>query len=334
MFQFENIEYLYGLLLLPLLLLFLLWVVRDNRKRREKLGQWSSIAKQVPNLAPKRTYWKFALVLLAFVGLIVAYANPRLGSKTQRVQRKSLDVFIALDVSRSMNATDLQPNRMLRARRFVRDLIDGLVGERIGLVLFAGNAYLQMPLTTDYAAAKMLIQTAGPDVAPTQGTAIGAAIQLTQQTFQNNEDDNRRRVLVVVTDGENHEGGALEAAEEAAENGLVIFTVGVGTEEGARIPTANGFVLDKMGREVETKLNPEMLRDVAVAGKGAYYQMRDGEAVISNIKRQIAQFEKQTYEENTFDRFETRFQWWLGPALLFLILEALLAFRRKAKGWL
>ena len=331
MFRFETKEHLYALILLPILLVFfwLMWVMK--KKALEKFGNPVLIKKLMPEVSRYKDWLKFSLLLLATAFLVIAWANPQWGSKREKVKRKSSDVFIALDISLSMMGTDIAPNRMERAKQFSQKLIQALRGERLGTIIFAGNAYLQVPLTTDYAAAQMFVRSANPNMAPTQGTAISEAIDLAEQSFS--EDNKHNKALIIITDGEDHDEVALERARAARANGLAIFTIGVGTQEGSYIPDVIGgrqdFKRDKNGQTVRSKLNEDILKQLASVGSGSYFNLATNKEIVAEIKSQIDKMEKQEFEQRSFSEFESYFQYFLFPAILLLIIEFLLSFRRS-----
>ncbi|HHH49754.1 MAG TPA: VWA domain-containing protein, partial [Saprospiraceae bacterium] len=238
MFRFENIDHLYALALIPILLAFYFFTRLLRKKKINEFGNIELVQQLMPEASKWKHLIKYVFLMLGLSFLIIAWANPQWGTKKEKVKRKSVDVFIALDISQSMMAEDIRPNRMERARRFAQQLVEELKGERIGTIIFAGNAYLQMPLTTDYAAAALFIKSSNPKMAASQGTAISDAIDLAERTFE--EENKNHKVLVIISDGENHDQEALDRAKEAKENGLLIFTVGVGTAEGGFIPTRIG----------------------------------------------------------------------------------------------
>ncbi|MEM8909554.1 MAG: VWA domain-containing protein, partial [Bacteroidota bacterium] len=267
MFRFEHGIHLYALLGIPVLILFfvLMWYARQRAIRQ--FGATSLMQQLMPEVSRYKDTVKFVLLTLALATLIVGWANPQWGTKKAKVTRKSADVFIALDVSYSMLSQDIRPSRLERAKQFAQKLVEELKGERIGTIIFAGNAYLQMPLTTDYAAAALFLKSANPEMVPTQGTAIGEAVDLAEQSFA--QDNKHHKAMVIITDGENHEEGMIEKVEAARDNGLLIFAVGVGTNGGGFIPVQiNGrwdYKRDKTGNPVRSKLNEEMLSDIAAA---------------------------------------------------------------------
>lgn len=334
MFRFENPDHLYALVAIPVLIacFVLLWLAR--KRLLAKFGEASLIRQLMPHQSRYKHGIKFSLVLLALAFLIVGWANPQWGSKREKVKRKSVDVFLAMDISYSMLAMDILPNRLDRARQFASKLADELKGERIGLILFAGNAYLQTPLTTDYAAVELFIRSANPNLAPTQGTAIGDAIDLAEQSFE--EDNKHHKVMVILSDGENHDEEALQRAIKARGDGLLIFTIGVGTEDGGFIPISQGarsdFKRDRSGNPVRSRIDEGMLREVAQEGGGAYYNLTQGDQVIEVIRDRINGMEKKEFEQRSFSEYESYFQYFIGAGLLFLLLEFLLSYR-KSKWW-
>lgn len=332
MFRFEYEMYLWALILVPVLILFFVLTWRARQRAIARFGDSNLMQQLMLGYSANRHILKFVLVLLALTFLVVGWSNPQWGTKREKAKRKSADVFIALDVSYSMLAEDLQPSRMDRARRFTENLVKGLAGERLGLIVFAGNAYLQMPLTTDYAAAALFTKSANPFQAPTQGTAIGDAIDLAERAFE--EDQKSHKALIIVTDGENHEAEAIQKAEEAARNGLIIFTVGVGTAEGGLIPIPVGnridYKRDKTGNAVRTKLNEEAMREIARAAGGAYFSLAQGsDRVVEALQDRINQLEKREFEQRIFDEYESYFQWFIGAALLFLILDFIISYKKS-----
>ena len=332
MFRFEFAEHLYALGLVPIMVAFFAtaWIARKKALRR--FGNLALIERLMPMASSGKHMLKFVLLAVGLLLLIIGWANPQWGTKREKVTRKSVDVFMALDISQSMMAEDISPSRLERAKRFTQNLITALRGERLGTIIFAGNAYLQVPLTTDYAAANLFIKSANTKMAPTQGTAIVDAIDLAARSFE--EENKNHKALVVITDGENHDDEALARAREANENGLLIFTVGVGTPEGSFIPTYIGgrldYKRDQTGNPVKSKLNEEMLKDLADAGDGDYFNLLSGsEAVAEALKQRIESMEKRELEQRVFSRYESYFQYFIGAGLLLLLLEFLLSYKKN-----
>lgn len=333
MLRFEHPEHLYALALLPLLLLFF-WAAWTARKRAiQRFGSSSLMQQLMPSVSRYRHYFKFGLLLGALALLAVGWANPQYGSKLMKYERKSVDIFIAFDLSQSMLAQDITPNRLERARRFAQELVQGLRTERLGLIFFAGNAYLQSPITSDYGAIELALRSANTEMIPNQGTAISQAIELADESFE--EGNTNHKGLIVITDGENHDEAAIEQAEAAAEEGLIIYTIGVGTAAGSFIPVVrNGqemYKRDLSGQPVRSRLNEEVLQELAKAGNGRYFNLSSGsKEVLSALKERIDQMEKRTLEQRSFSEYESSFQWFVGAALLLLMLEFMLPYRSQS----
>ena len=256
MFRFEDIAFLYGGLVIPILILLYLGVLFWRKRSINRLGEKKLIDRLAPDSSRWKMHLKFIFLIFGLVLLILSGANPQWGSKKEKIKAKSADIFIALDISQSMMTEDISPNRLERSKRFVQRLIRALKGERIGLIYFAGNAYLQIPLTLDYAAAELFVRSANTQQASTQGTAIAEAIEMADLSFI--DKDLRQRALVVITDGEDHDEGAVERASQAKQNGTLIYTIGVGTETGGFIPyTIRGreqYKKDKEGNPVKISI--------------------------------------------------------------------------------
>lgn len=334
MFRFEYADHLWAFVALPVLILFfaLMWYAR--KRLLAQLGEQALVRQLMPEISRYKHPVKFTLLLLALSCLIIAWANPQFGSKREKVKRKSVDVFIALDISRSMLAEDLRPSRLERAKQFAVKLVEELKGERIGLILFAGNAYLQTPLTTDYSAVLMFLRSANPKLAPTQGTAIGEAVDLAEQSFE--ENNKQHKVMVVISDGENHDEESIQRTTEAHDNGLLLYTVGVGTAEGGFIPIEeNGrseFKRDRSGNPVRTRIDESMLRQVAEAGGGVYFNLSQGDNIADVVRNKIDGMEKREFEQRSFSEYESYFQYFILAALLLLLIEFVLSFR-KSNRW-
>lgn len=332
MVRFEHIEFLYGLMLVPLLWgLFLLHRYLWKRRLRQ-LGESQLVYNLIPLFSGARLKYRFWLLMGAISMLLVALANPQTGSTLEKVERKGIEIMIALDVSNSMLAEDIQPNRLARARQAISRLIDKLSNDRIGIVVFAGKAYTQLPITSDYAAAKMFLATVGPDLVPSQGTAIGDAISQSLSAFSEEEGN---KAIIVITDGENHEDDALMAASEAAKKDIMVCTIGMGTPEGGPIPQYHGnlrvgFKKDQEGSTVVTRLNEVMLQQVAASGGGIYVRASNTDAGLEKVFDAINKLEKTTFEARMFSDYEDRFQIFLLIALGFLLAEMLIV-ERKSK---
>lgn len=331
MFRFEHPQFLNLLWAIPALLAALLVYAWWRRRALAKVAAPAAAERLLPGWSPWRFWAKNALVLSAVALLAIAWANPQRGAKQQTAVQKSADVFIALDISQSMLAEDVAPSRLELAKVFVRKLIQALEGERIGLIFFAGDAFLQMPLSTDYAAADMFVTAATPDLITAQGTAIPRALDLATQYFDPNPGSGR--ALVLITDGEDHSGEAVNRVARAYSDGIVTFAVGAGTPTGGPIPAGYGseggaYKRDDQGAIVRTRLDEALLQKLATAGGGAAYRVTQGDVAVQAIRREVGRLEKRALEVRSFTEFESYFQWFLLPAFLLLALEAWFSWRK------
>lgn len=331
MFRFEHLDHFYALALIPVLTIFFIWMRRKRLKALLRFGETDLVKRLMPQVSNIKHQLKFGVLMLAFGLLVIAWANPQLGTKREKAKRKASDVIIALDISNSMLSDDIKPSRLELARAFTLDLVQALKGERIGSIVFAGNAYLQMPLTTDYAAAAMFIKSSNPNQAPTQGTAISEAIDVAERAFGDKAKGNK--VLIIISDGEDHDSEAIERAKKAKDNGLVIFTVGVGTAEGGFMPVDFGgttdYKRDEKGQPIKTKLNEQMLKDLAAASDGEYFNIANTKNVIEALQNRIEKVEKREMELRSFSEYESYFQYFVMFALLILVFEFMLAYRKS-----
>ena len=334
MFRFEHIDYLYFLAAIPVLtvlyLLFKGWI----KKEFKILGDVTLVKRLISGWSSHRQDFKFVLLMIALAFFIVAWSNPQWGNKREKVQAKSADIFVAIDISQSMLAQDISPSRLERVKRFGQKLVKSLRGERIGIILFAGQAYLQMPLTTDYSAAELFVQSANTNLAGTQGTAIEEAIDLAERSFE--QDNKHHKALILISDGENHDEGAIKRAKEANDNGLKIFALGAGTSEGGFIPIMirgrETYKKDKDENLVRTRMNEDLLRDIARAGDGAYFSIEDDDEAIEALKSQIDRIEKKEVEQRSYTEYASYFQYFLAIGILFIILEFIIS--NKSTNWL
>ncbi len=335
MFRFEHPYMLYLLLIVPLLWLGqLFW----HRRRNKKLGASidENIQQRIMPLASKAKIWlKLSVYSLALIAFIIGIANPQLGSKTEEVKRKGVDLMIALDISNSMNAEDLSPNRLERAKRSLQELLTYLKSDRAGIVVFAGEAFVQLPITTDYSAAKLFLSNIQPDLIATQGTDIGNAIALCLKSFD--FDSPTSKSIIVISDGENHEEASISMAEEAASKGVVVHSIGMGSAEGAPIPIYArgqrlGFKQNQEGNTVVTKLNEEMLAELASVTGGIFIRATNAESGMSYIFDEVERMEKVEIGTKIYTDYEDRFQYLLLPALILLIIELIIP-NTKTRWW-
>jgi Ca-activated chloride channel family protein len=315
------------------MLLLFFSVRRWRKKARKRFAEVALLEQLMPNASNVRFGLKFSFFLLAFTFLILGLANPQIGTKLEEVKREGIDLIVALDVSNSMKAEDLSPNRLERSKRAMLQLVEELKSDRLGIIVFAGQAYTQLPITTDYSAAKLFLSTIDTDIIPTQGTAIGAAIDLAIESFDYEKGGNK--ALIVVTDGENHEDDAIQAAEEAKKKGIKVYTIGMGTPNGAPIPVFRrgkqvGFRQDNQGNTVVSSLNEEMLREIASAGNGIYIRATNANAGFEQILDELSGMEKSEFESQVYTDYEDRFQFFLALSVI-LLLAAMLINEKKSK---
>ena len=327
MFRFEHPYMLYFLLILPLLWLGQIFWQRGRSKKLSATID-SDLQQRIMPLASKAKTWlKLSIYSLALVVFILGIANPQIGSKTEEVKRQGIDLMIALDISNSMNAEDLSPNRLERAKRSLKELLTYLKSDRIGIVVFAGEAFVQLPITTDYSAAKLFLDNIQPDLIATQGTDISNAIGLCLKSFD--FDSPTSKAIIVISDGENHEEQSISMAEEAASKGVVVHSIGMGSVEGAPIPLYSrgqqlGFKKNQEGNTVVTKLNEEMLSDLASVTGGIFIRASNSESGMAYIFDEVERMEKVEIGTKIYTDYEDRFQFLLLPALILLIIELLI----------
>lgn len=327
--RLEHNDYLIALAALPLIGLAFYFLLRWKKKTVIQIGDERLVKEMTRYHSAKNFNLKFIIAVIAFASIAVALANPRSKTGTEQVNRNGIDVMIALDVSKSMLAQDVKPSRMERAKQLLSKLIDKLSGDRIGIVIFAGRAYLQMPLTGDHGAAKMYLDTASPDAVSTQGTVIADALNMCYSAFNGKE--KKYKAVVLISDGEDHDEGAKKAAAEMASEGIVVNTVGIGSPEGAEIidETTNQPKKDNNGNIVISKLNEEELRSIAEKGNGVYQLYTNTDDVVSTLESRLNTMDRRTVTENSLDNYRSYFQWLLGLGLLLLMVEFFLSERRK-----
>lgn len=329
MFRFEEPAYLYLLLLLPLLVAFYLYSNYRKRKAIRKFGDPVLMAQLMPNVSKYRPDVKFWLVF-AVIGLFaVLLSRPQFGSKLETVKRQGVEVMIALDISNSMLAQDIQPSRLEKAKRLISKLVDGMENDKVGMIVFAGDAFTQLPITNDYISAKMFLESINPSLISKQGTAIGAAISLAVRSFTPQEDVGR--AIVIITDGENHEGGAVEAAKEAAKKGIQVNVLGVGLPNGSPIPIegTNDFRRDRDGNVIVTRLNESMCQEIAKEGNGIYVRVDNSNSAQKAIDQEINKMAKADVESKVYTEFNEQFQVIAWIILLLLLIEMLILDRKN-----
>lgn len=322
MFKFANPEYLYLLALVPVLVaLHIISNIRRNRKLAE-YGDQELISQLMPDASVSRPNIKFWLLFTAYALSCVLLARPQFGSKQETVTRKGIETVIALDISNSMLADDVAPNRLEKSKRIISNLVDQFKDDKVGLIVFAGDAFVQLPITSDFISAKVFLNTISPALITRQGTDIKTAIELATRSFTPNEGVGK--AIIVITDGENHEGGAVEAAQAAAEKGYLVYVMGVGLPSGSPIPgdSRGEFRKDKEGNVVVTRLNEEMCRNIAAAGKGAYFYVDNSNAAEKALQKEIDKLAKADVETTVYTEYDEQFAiiaWMILVVILFEI---------------
>jgi len=330
MFKFEHIVYFYAFTAIPIMLLLVVWYFISRRKKLKRMGDVNLIKQLIPYSSRRKRVLKTILFLTGFSSLILALCNLQTGSKLTEIKREGADIMVCLDVSNSMLAQDLTPNRLTRAKYALEKMIDLLEGDRLGLVIFAGEAYVQLPITTDYNAAKLFLGSIGPGMVPVQGTNMADAIKKASESFSN--DEGKNRAIILITDGENHEPEALEAAEEAGKKGIMINTIGIGSQNGVPIPmiengAIKGYRKDKQGQTVVTKLNSELLKSIAGKANGVFVQASQADVGLGAVLDKIDELDKAQIENKMYTDYEDQFQWFLALALLLFFIEFLISER-------
>jgi Ca-activated chloride channel family protein len=332
MFQFQHINYLYAMGIIPLLVVLFIGMVYWRRKKLKKLGDERLVTEQIQGYIPGRNATRFILLSIALFLIVAGWANLRIGDKSEKVERKGINVIIALDVSKSMLAKDVQPDRLSRAKLLVMSMLDKMRNDRVALIVFAGKAYLQVPLTIDYSAVKMLLQNVTPDMVPTQGTVIGDAIDMAMKSFTQNE--RKYKSLIIITDGEDHDETAIEKTRQAADDGVIVHTVGIGSPQGTTLydPETKSVKLDENGNPVISKLNEPELKSIANAGHGTYSLLQNTDETATRLTNELQGMEQKSLGSVVYSDFTSYFQYFLAAGFLTLLLEWLLpGTNRKVK---
>ena len=335
MFILEEKIYFWLLLTIPVVLLLFFYFLYWKKRTQKKFADKELLEKLSPNRSTSKSVFKIILISLSLFFLVLALVNPKFGTKLETIKREGVDVVFAVDVSKSMLAEDIAPNRLEKSKQLVTQIINNLASDRVGIIAYAGSAFPQLPITTDYAAAKMFLQALNTDMVSSQGTAISEAIELATTYF--NDEDQTNRVLILLSDGEDHQGEIEEIARQAAQEGIRIVTIGVGTEKGGPIPIKeNGLVQsykkNTQGETVITRLDPGTLEEIAAAANGAYIDGRVTSEVVEQVTEILQNMDKKEFESQQIAQYKDRFQIFLGLALIFLFLELLLLERQTS--WL
>lgn len=326
--------YLYLLFILPLLVLLFLYNQYWKRKKQHEFGDLELIKKLSPEKSIFKPVLKLVVLILALIGIILGLVNPKMGTKMETVKREGIDIVFAMDVSKSMLAEDVAPNRLDKSKQIVSQIINQLGNDRIGIVAYAGSAFPVLPITTDYGVAKMFLQSTNTDMVSSRGTSLDEAINLSATYFD--DKSKTSKLLILISDGEDHSEGAESAAEEANKLGIKIITIGIGTEKGSTIPLKRNGIVESFQRDnnnevVVTKLNPESLTTIANATKGGYINGNDTKKVVEYIKNTLNTIQKTEFESTQMADFQSQFQWFLGFAFILLFLDVF--FLERKTNW-
>ncbi len=333
MYKIEAPIYFYLLAIIPVILVIYILVFWWKKKAQKKFASSELLEKLAPNTSSFKPILKLVFFILGLSFLIISLVNPKMGTKLKTVKREGVDIVFALDVSKSMLAEDIAPNRLEKAKQIISRIIDKLGSDRIGIIIYAGNAYPLLPITTDQAAAKMFLQNANPDMVSSQGTAINEALELAKTYYNNEEQTNK--FLIVISDGEDHQEETKQIAQNTTNEGIKIYTIGVGTEKGAPIPlkvdgSLIGYKKDRKGETVITQRKTSILKEIARIANGSYVDGNKTDIPVNEIAKIIGNAQKSEFETKQFSDYKDQFQWFLGFGLLFLILDIFL-FERKTK---
>ena len=328
MFRFANPDFLYLLFILPVLIAFYVYAYIQKKKALKRLGNPALLLQLMPEVSSKRQFLKFWFLFGAITAVIFVIAGPQFGSKLETVKRQGVEIMVCLDVSNSMLAEDVSPNRLEKSKQMLSKLTDGFTNDKVGLIVFAGDAYTQLPITSDYISAKMFLSSINPSMVSTQGTSIGAAINLAVRSFTPSETSDK--TIVLITDSENHEDDAVSAADAATEKGIHFNIVGIGLPKGSPIPLAgsNNYMKDNNGNVVITMLNEQMCQEIAAAGKGMYVRADNSNSALKALQKEIDKMKKTELDSKVYSEYDEQFQMVAWIALLLLIVE-LLIFDRK-----
>jgi Ca-activated chloride channel homolog len=334
MLRFAHLQFLWGLAFVPLLIILFLVVRRWKRKALATFGDKKVVQRIIPEVSFLRPIVKFIFFITAYTLLIIGLADSQIGTKTEDTRSKGADLMILLDVSNSMLSQDFAPNRLENAKLALDQLISNLKDNRIGIIVFAGKAYVQLPSTNDYSAAKLFLNTINTGIVPVQGTAIGSAIDMGMRSFDFN--NGTSKVMILMTDGENHEDDAVKAAEEAHDKNVIIHVIGFGSPQGAPIPIYEngkpaGFHTDSAGHEVISKLNEDMCKEIATAGHGVYLRATNANSGLGIVMDQVNKMKQKTYNSKQFTEFEDRFQFFLAMAFLLLVVEFFISNKKSLR---
>ena len=329
MLNFAQAQYLLLLFLIPLFFIIQAVILKLRARRIRKFGDEALVSRLMPSYSKGKVWVRMVLFSIGFFFFVIGLSRPQIGAKLKEHETKGAEIMIVLDVSNSMLAEDYSPNRLERAKLAISRIVDRLRDDRIGLILFAGDSFVQLPITTDYVSAKMFLNSITTGSVPVQGTAIGDAINTAMRSFSVQSE--KSRAIIVITDGENHEDDPIAAAQQAAELGVRVYTIGVGSPEGKPIPMDGELLKDKDGEIVVTRLDEKVLQDVAMAGNGVYVRAGNTEFGLNPIIDNIRKLEDEKYSSIVFEEYDERFMYYFGIALFFFVLEMLIGYRKPKR---
>lgn len=332
MFRFAHTELLIILIVIPLLIVFYRIMLIRKKRDISKFGNFKLLSPLMEMMSIRRESWKFVLSIIGVALVIIAAAGPQFGSKLQKVEKKGVEVMILLDVSNSMMAQDIKPNRLEKAKMSISRVIEGLKDDKLGIIVFAGDAYVQLPITTDYSSAKLFLSTINPEMIPVQGTSIGAAINLATKSFSS--DNEISKAIIVITDGEDHESGVLESVKLAREKGIVVHSIGMGLEGGAPVPEPGkkgDYMKDAQGNVVVSKLDENMLKSISKEGEGLYVRASNERTGINALFSEINRMNKSLIEERVYTDYDEKYQYFLILGLIFIFIEMIILGRKNKK---
>ena len=327
---FAEPKYLMLLLLIPVFFVIQVLVLKFRAKRIRRFGDQALVEKLMPSYSKAKVWLRLSLFAIAFMFFILGISRPQMGAILKEHKTRGAEVMVVLDVSNSMLAQDYSPNRLERAKLAISRMVDKLRDDRIGLIVFAGNSFVQLPITTDYVSAKMFLSSISTESVPIQGTAMGEAISTALRSFSAQSD--KSRAIIVITDGENHEDDPVAAARQAAELGVRVFTIGVGSPQGTMIPMGDGeYLEDRDGNPVVTRLDDKVLQEVADAGKGLYVHAGNREFGLDPVIEEISRMDDEEYNSIVFEEYDELYMYFLAVAFFFLVLEMLIGDRRSKR---
>ncbi len=328
MFRFENPAFLYLLIIIPVFILIRLLGIRKRKRKLKKFGDIELVKQLMPDVSYSRRALKFWLMMAALALIIVMLARPQMGTKISQEKRSGIEVIISLDISNSMRAEDVVPSRLDKSKMLIENMVDNFTNDKVGLVVFAGDAFIQLPITSDYVSAKMFLQNVDPSLIATQGTDLAGAIELSSKSFT--QQDKVGRAILIITDGEDHEGGAIEAAKKARKNGIRVFVLGVGSPKGSPVPDGNGgYMKDNTGQEVMSALNEDMCKQIAEAGGGAYIHVDNTSLAQRQLNDELTRLQKGDLSSVIYSEYDEQFQAVGILVLLLLVIETLILERKN-----